>query len=231
MLILAIDTTTNISSAALTEDSKLIAQYTLIKTLTHSETLLPMVQNMLQNTHTGIHDIDMFACSIGPGSFTGIRIGVATIKGLAFGLNKPCVGVSTLEALTYNFNGFMHDSIICPVMDARRGQFYNALFNNGKRLTPDRAITPADLMIELGKYTLPVYFTGDGYSLAHETIKLPSVCESPELTQYQNAYCTAAAAYRQYTHCPGAYSDSDLSPVYLRSSQAERTTNEKPNNT
>ncbi|MHB1152650.1 MAG: tRNA (adenosine(37)-N6)-threonylcarbamoyltransferase complex dimerization subunit type 1 TsaB [Eubacteriales bacterium] len=226
MLIFAIDTTATTASAALTEDLRLITQFTLNKTLTHSETLLPMVYSVLNNSHIGIGDIDIFACSAGPGSFTGVRIGVATIKGLAFGSNKSCIGVSTLEALAYNYEGIALNSIVCPVMDARRGQLYNALFSNCKRITPDRAISLKDLADELETLALPVYFTGDGYNLAHENISLPFICNSPEQLRYQSAYSVAAAAFRKYTLTPAPYTDTELSPVYLRPSQAERTADE-----
>lgn len=226
MFIFAIDTTATTVSAALTEDGRLISQFTLNKTLTHSETLLPMVHSVFDTAHFDISDVDMFACSAGPGSFTGVRIGVATIKGLAFGSKKPCVGVSTLEALAYNFEGIATNAIICPVMDARRGQVYNALFCDGERLTPDRPISLAGLAAELETLALPVYFTGDGYNLAHENIKLPGICNTPEQLRYQSAYSVAAVALRKYIQNPAPYPDTGLSPVYLRPSQAERTATE-----
>lgn len=230
MLIFAIDTTATTASVALTEDLRLITQFTLNKTLTHSETLLPMVHSIFDNSHIGIDEIDIFACSAGPGSFTGVRIGVATIKGLAFGSNKPCVGVSTLDALAYNYKEIALNSVVCPVMDARRGQVYNALFLKGERITHDRTITLKDLSDELESLALPVYFTGDGYNLAYENIRLPFVCNSPEQLRYQSAYSVAAAAFRKYSLTPAPYTDSELSPVYLRPSQAERTAGENKNN-
>jgi tRNA threonylcarbamoyladenosine biosynthesis protein TsaB len=226
MFIFAIDTTATTVSAALTEDERLISQFTLNKTLTHSETLLPMVHSIFDTAHFDINDIDLFACSAGPGSFTGVRIGVATIKGLAFGSKKPCVGVSALEALAYNYNGIVTQAVICPVMDARRGQVYNALFRGGERLTPDRPISLADLAAELNTLASPVYFTGDGYYLAHEKIKLPDICNTPEQLRYQSAYSVAAVAKRKYIQYPAPYPDTELSPVYLRPSQAERTAGE-----
>lgn len=189
----------------------------------HSETLLPMIHSVFERLHIGSDDIDMFACSAGPGSFTGVRIGVSTVKGLAFGLNKPCVGVSALEALAYNFDGILQDSVVCPVMDARRGQVYNALFKNGSRLTSDRMTTIGDLAAELEFLALPVYFTGDGYGLAHEKINLPSIRQTPEQFRYQSAYTVAATAFLKYTADRLPYTDTELSPIYLRTSQAERT--------
>jgi tRNA threonylcarbamoyladenosine biosynthesis protein TsaB len=222
MHILAIDSTAVTVSVALTEDFRLISQYSINKTLTHSETLLPMIRSMLDTARFNIGDIGMFACSAGPGSFTGVRIGVSTLKGLAFGTGKPCVGVSTLEALAYNLTDIDPDAIICPVMDARRGQVYNALFSCRTRLTPDRPVSLTALEEELKKYNTDIYIVGDGYNLAHEKIKLPHIRKTPEPLRYQNAYSVAAVALRKYMEEPGSYADTDLSPVYLRPSQAER---------
>ena len=147
MKILAIDSTAIVASVAICDDEKLAALYTVNNGNTHSETLLPMVESALAQSKLTVDDIGLFAVSAGPGSFTGVRIGAATIKGLAFGRDIPCVGVSTLEALAYNLKG--SSGIICPVMNARRNQVYNALFRfEGEklvRLCPDRAIAVKDL--------------------------------------------------------------------------------------
>ncbi|MDD4771980.1 MAG: tRNA (adenosine(37)-N6)-threonylcarbamoyltransferase complex dimerization subunit type 1 TsaB [Eubacteriales bacterium] len=229
MLIFAIDTTATTASAALTEDTKLIAQFSINKINTHSETLLPMVKSIFDNLNVNISDIDLLACSEGPGSFTGVRIGVATIKGLAFGSNTACCGVSTLEALAFNLENTAQDAVVCPVMDARRSRVYNALFRNGERLAPDRIIALPELLNELKKHDAPVYFTGDGYSLAHENIMLPNIRNTPELLRYQSAYSVAVVAYRKYNLSSTRCSDIDLSPVYLRQSQAERTAQKQKN--
>ena len=219
MLILALDTTALTATAAVTDDEKLIGLYTLNTSLTHSETMLPMIENLLHNSKISIKDIDKFACSAGPGSFTGVRIGISIIKGLAFGTGKPCVGVSTLEALAYNLNGF--DGVISPVMDARRSQVYNALFRNGERLCEDRLITVDELQEDIKKYGEKIYYTGDGYKLIHynETV-------TPEILRYQNAYSAAQLALNE-----NSVADIELSPVYLRASQAERKLKEKQKNT
>jgi tRNA threonylcarbamoyladenosine biosynthesis protein TsaB len=142
MKILSLDTTAEVCTAAICEDKRLIAEMTVNTGNTHSQTLLPVVEQLLKISETSFDDIDCYACSTGPGSFTGVRIGVATVKGIAYGKNKPCISVSTLEALAYNLIGF--DGIICPVMNARRNQVYNALFEckNSKltRLCEDRAL-------------------------------------------------------------------------------------------
>lgn len=210
MKILALDTTALTATAAISDDDKLIGLYTLNTALTHSETMLPMIENLLHNSKIPLDEINLFACSAGPGSFTGVRIGISIIKGLAFGTGKPCIGISTLEALAHNMNGF--NGIICPVMDARRSQVYNALFRNGERLCEDRVITVEELRNDLQKYGEPIYYTGDGYKLIdfNQTY-------TPELLRYQNAYSVAQCALNgNYT------TDIEISPVYLRASQAER---------
>lgn len=223
MKILAIDSTAVVASVALCDNDRLIALYTVNNGNTHSETLLPMVESALKQSELSISDIELFAVSNGPGSFTGVRIGCSTIKGLAFGRNAPCVGVSTLEALAYNLRGV--DGIVCPVMNARRNQVYNALFRSKdgqlERLTPDRAISLKELSEELEAFGEKIYISGDGYD-----ITLPFVCsERLGLTSpfmiHQNAYSVALCALRAYT-AGEAVTDSALSPTYLRPSQAER---------
>ena len=129
MLIFALDSTAVVGSVALCRDEKPLASFTIKNGNTHSETLLPMVEAVLKSAGVTVADIDLFACSVGPGSFTGVRIGAATIKGLAFDKSKPCIGVSTLESLAYN-GAIPADGkvILCPAMNARRAQVYNALF-------------------------------------------------------------------------------------------------------
>ena len=126
MYILSLDSTAIAATVALCDDEKLLSLTTVENGNTHSQTLLPMVEETLARFELCPADIALLACSAGPGSFTGVRIGVSTIKGLAFGTNIPCVGTSTLEALAQNLIGF--DGILCPVMNARRNQVYNALF-------------------------------------------------------------------------------------------------------
>ena len=126
MLILAFESSAKAASVALCRDGHLVSQYSQCSGLTHSRTLLPMAEDMLKNAELTIGDIDAFAVAHGPGSFTGIRIGVSTVKGLAWASDKPCVGVSTLEAMAWH--GVSAGGYICPVMDARRSQVYNAIF-------------------------------------------------------------------------------------------------------
>lgn len=223
MKILAVDTSALTLSVALTEDKKPVAQTTLNTGHTHSETLLPALERLMDFASWKVSDIDLFAVSEGPGSFTGVRIGVSFIKGLAFG-GKKCVGVSTLEALAYNLLGFK--GIISPVMDARRGQFYNALFiSDGKtitRLSEDRAISAEELEKELEKYSdTSVYLCGDGYEIARKMLKNENIEDTPEALLKQNAYSVAMVALKEYEK-GNATDDSTLSPTYLRVPQAER---------
>ena len=157
MKILALDSTAQTATVALTEDEKLLAEYTLNNGNTHSETLLPMVESMLTQLGIEVGDVELFALSCGPGSFTGVRIGAATVKGLAFGMHKPCVGVSTLEAMAWH--GVSAGGYICPVLDARRSQVYNAIFKieGGRpvRMTADRPISlddPASVLPDVDRY-------------------------------------------------------------------------------
>ena len=226
MKILAIDSTAIVASVALCDDDKLIAIYTVNNSNTHSETLLPMVESILKQSGLTADDIGLFAVSNGPGSFTGVRIGCATAKGLAFGREVPCMGVSTLEALAYNLKGA--DGIICPVMNARRNQVYNALFRceNERlvRLCPDRAIAINELVEELeSEYkNEKIYLTGDGYDITNPAIPEEKLGYTHPMMAHQNAYSVAMCALESYRAGNGIVSDSELAPTYLRPSQAER---------
>ena len=235
MLILALDSTAQVGSVALCQDETLIAEYTLNTGHTHSETLLPMVESVLKIAGYTVDDVDLFVCTAGPGSFTGVRIGASTVKGIAFGKGKPCIGVSTLEALA--LNGIAMDGILCPSMNARRQQVYNALFDcNGaslSRLCEDRALAITELGEELAeKYPdRPVYLMGDGATLVFDALR-DTLGERltllPERLIHQSGYSTAMAGLRLYRE--GVRStDAELAPVYLRPSQAERMRMEKLN--
>lgn len=216
MLILSLDSSAVAGSVALCDGERLLCEYTVNLGNTHSETILPMIESILKIAGYTTDDIDIFACSEGPGSFTGIRIGAATVKGLAFSLGKPVIGVSTLEALAYNLLGF--DGIICPVMNARRGQVYNAVFDAElNRLTEDRAIAASDLAAELaGKR---VFLCGDGTKVA--LAGGVDAIAAPERLLHQSAFSVAQCALKKY-NAGVRTSDTELSPVYLRLPQAER---------
>ena len=215
-MILSIDSSAVTASAALTDGDKVIKSEFINAGLTHSETLLPMIKSVMAGYSTS--DLDAIAVTAGPGSFTGVRIGVATVKGIAFENNTPCISVSTLEAIAYNFNDM--DCIVCAVMDARRMQFYNALFEvkNGKvnRICDDRAISIDDLRKELSAYENAV-IAGDGAELCYNSIGLDNVILADENRRYQNGIgVSRAAEYKE------KITAAELMPVYLRLSQAER---------
>ena len=223
MKILAIDTTANTSTVAVLENESLLCLYTLNTKNTHSETLLPMIKSALDSLKLKADDIDAYAVSKGPGSFTGVRIGVSTVKGLAFGKDKKCVGVSTVEALKENLEGF--SGIVCPIMNARRGQVYTGAFLNGERIIDDCCMMLDDLIPMLEKYGVPIYFVGDGYSLI-EKMENPLFCTTPEMLRYQNAYSVGKLAYKSIQN--GVWqTDLDLSVEYLRKPQAEREREER----
>lgn len=215
-MILSIDSSAVTASAALTDGDKVIKSEFINAGLTHSETLLPMIKRVMAGYSTS--DLDAIAVTAGPGSFTGVRIGVATVKGIAFENNTPCISVSTLEAIAYNFTDT--DCIVCAVMDARRMQFYNALFEvkNGKvnRICDDRAISIDDLRKELSAYENAV-IAGDGAELCYNSIGLDNVILADENRRYQNGIgVSRAAEYKE------KITAAELMPVYLRLSQAER---------
>jgi len=226
MRILAIESSARQSSVALVEEEKLIAQNVQNAGQTHSKTLLPMTHSLLRDLGITIQDIDKIAVAHGPGSFTGIRIGVATAKGLAMGADKPLIGVSTLEAMAHQAK-HLGAGIICPVMDARREQVYNALFTmeDGTltRLTEDRAIAVETLFTE-GEQTLPYILVGDGAVLCHSWLKergREAIILPDHLVQ-QTAWGVAIAAMDQE-----ASSVHEVNPHYIRPSQAERERQEK----
>ncbi len=233
MLILALDSTALAASVALCEDEKLIAEFTIHTGHTHSETLLPMVEQVLTITGYTVDDVDLFACTAGPGSFTGVRIGAATVKGIAFGREKPCVGVSTLESLAHN--ALPAEGILCPAMNARREQVYNALFSSDgtvlERLCDDRPLAITELGAELSETypDRPIFLSGDGAQLVYDALAATlgeRLHMLPERLIHQSGYNTAQIALRMYRD--GSYTtDASLVPVYLRPSQAERMREEK----
>lgn len=215
-MILSIDSSAVTASVALTDGETVIKNEFVNAGLTHSETLLPMIKRVMSGYK--ISELDAIAVTAGPGSFTGVRIGVATVKGIAFNDDIPCISVSTLESIAYNFVDT--DCIVCAVMDARRMQFYNALFKveNGKveRLSPDRAISIDDLKAELLSYD-NVIIAGDGSELCYNNIGLDNVVLADESRRYQNGIGVSKASFNKEK-----ITAAQLMPVYLRLSQAER---------
>jgi tRNA threonylcarbamoyladenosine biosynthesis protein TsaB len=233
MIILSFDGTAKIASVAVSLDEKNLALYNIDNGLTQSELLLPMAENALKCLKMSFSDVNLLATSVGPGSFTGVRIGTALIKGIAFGKNIPCVAVSTLEALSENLAGIQ--GIVVPCMDARRNQVYNAIFRSDgskvTRLTEDRAISITDLAEELKAFSgEDIYIVGDGYKVAYDGLTKCAVDlkDTPPLLVLENAASVARVAYRMYKN--GEYTDDiSLLPTYLRLPQAERERLEKEN--
>lgn len=223
MKILALDSTAKTSTVAVLENDNLLGLYSVNIQNTHSETLLPMVKSILESLSLTNDDIDAYAVSEGPGSFTGVRIGVATIKALAFGREKPCVGVSTIEALAENLEGIQ--GVICPIMNARRGQVYTGAFLDGERFIDDCCMMLDDLIPMLLEKGEPIYFVGDGYELVMNK-EIANFRHTPEFLRYQNAYSVGKIAYKKLLNSE-CVTDTDLRVEYLRKAQAEREREER----
>ena len=223
MLILALESSAKAASAAVARDGALLDLEYRNDGLTHSVTLLPMAQTALERCGLTPRDLDAVAVSRGPGSFTGVRIGVSAAKGLCWGAEKPAIGVSTLEAMAWNAVDAKAEGVVCCAMDARRSQVYNALFRirDGRpvRLTEDRAIGLDALADELSSAEKPIFVLGDGATLCYNYLLERSIPVSlaPEQLRMQNAWgvCRAAEGLEPR-------SAAELLPRYLRLSQAER---------
>lgn len=225
MKILAIETSAKSVSAAVVEGGVPLASAYQNMGLTHSRTLMPLVDGMLSAAGLRVRDMNLLATANGPGSFTGLRIGVSALKGLAWALEKPCCGVSTLAAMARNL-AHMEGLIICA-MDARRNQVYNALFlaHDGvlTRQCPDRAIGLAELAEEIKNRPEPKFVVGDGAGLCYNHLleqDVPCRMAPPQLMM-QNAVGVALAA-EEMAAAGQVTTARDLVPVYLRLSQAER---------
>ncbi len=230
MLILSVDSTASPASVALMEDDFLKGEFYINTKLTHSQTLMLLAERLLEFTHTDVKDIDIFAVNAGPGSFTGVRIGISCVKGMTMALDKPCVSVSTLEAMAENL--IFCDGIICAAMDARCSQVYNALFraSDGKitRLCDDRALSIAELGEELSDFREKITLVGDGANICYDSLKdsLSNIRLAPPNVRYQHACATAAVA-RKKARMGETVSSEELVPLYLRLPQAERELRKK----
>jgi len=235
MKILAFDSTATAASVAICDEGKVVAEFFVNAGLTHSRTLVPMLDAALKNTDSNLKNIDALAISNGPGSFTGVRIGVAVAKGIAFTENLPCIEVSTLESMAYNLT--LTDCIVCAVMDARCAQVYNGIFEikygEVHRLCDDRALAISDLKAELtenysGKRIILV---GDGAELCFKEFidTALSIELAPNALRFQKASSVAAAALDKLKKGEKAKNASELLPAYLRLSQAERELKKKEN--
>ncbi|MBR5140531.1 MAG: tRNA (adenosine(37)-N6)-threonylcarbamoyltransferase complex dimerization subunit type 1 TsaB, partial [Clostridia bacterium] len=204
MKILAFDSTAKTASVAVSENDRILAAYNVDNGLTQSELLLPMAEAMLKNLGITFSDIDAYAVNAGPGSFTGVRIGVSLVKGLAFSRGCPCIPVSTLESLAENLRGLC--GIVVPVMDARRNQVYTAIFRSDAqgitRLSEDTALPLPELYERLSEFNgEPIYLVGDGYKVAEgalSSMNLSGLMTTPEILIMQNAASTARVAYAKH---------------------------------
>lgn len=225
MRILALESSATACSAALCEGEKIIVQTVQNSGLTHSRTLMPMVQDMMRACDSCLEQVDVIAVATGPGSFTGLRIGVSTAKGLAWAGAKPCAPCSTLESMAWQMAHV--DGVIVAVMDARRQQVYNALFRarNGvlERIAPDRAISLEELNEELDGLDGEKWLVGDGAQLCWDAWngKLDGLCLAPVHLRWQTAWGVARAAL-ELIAADALVSGEQLTPVYHRLSQAER---------
>lgn len=232
MLIFGIDTCCNAATAALLEDDRLVAQTVINSGKTHSQKMMPQIAEMFRQAEKEVKEVDCFAAAVGPGSFTGVRIGVATVKAMAQAVKKPCVAVSTLHGLANNVAVF--DGVICPILDARREQVYNALFQGGRalaRLCEDRALGIEELLDELKEKDAPVLFCGDGVPVFRQ--RIAEVLEERAIfaptMQNMNLGASVAEIGLAKAMAGETIPYGALVPQYVRLSQAERERQEKEN--
>ena len=227
-MILAFETSAKAASVALLENGKLLGESYQNTGLTHSQTLLQMAEDLLKTCGKTTADVKAVAVAAGPGSFTGVRIGVAAAKGFAWGAEIPCVGVSTLEAMAETLG--IWQGYIVPTMDARRSQTYTAIFKaeDGKitRLEEDRAISYAELGEKIKNFQEPIFLVGDGAEICYNTLKEPALVLPPEHRRHQRATGVALVAEKTLAAGERPHGGS-LKPNYLRLSQAERERLEK----
>lgn len=236
MLILSLDSTAQTASASLADDDRFLAGVTLNIGNKHSTTLLPAVRFVLEQAGYRPSDVDMFALMAGPGSFTGVRIGAATVKGLALGREVPCIGVSSLEAMAEGFS--FADGIVCPMINARRDRYFTAYFSaeNGNitRLTDDDALSGDEIEEYLGSKERPVYLTGDGVDGFLKSHSVPKMVQIPEMLKYPSAYYAGVIAKRIWDSSNDdvrkSFTAEALRPIYLRQPQAERELKERLEN-
>ncbi len=233
MRVFGIDTCCMAATAAIVDERIMVAQTVVNKNKTHSQMMMPLVEQMFEAAELQAADMDAFAAAVGPGSFTGVRIGVATAKAMAQAANKPCIEVSTLEALAFSSKFF--DGIVCPILDARRDQVYNALFRGGRnglqRLCPDRALSLDELLDELGNMGGDVLFMGDGTLVFEEKIRSvlgDRALFAPRLLNMNLGGAVAEIGIEKLKN-GDTVEYGKLVPSYVRLSQAEREKLEREN--
>ena len=234
MIILGVESSAITVSSAIMRDGELVCEFFENNGLTHSVTLLPQIKEALDSSRLSVSDVDVFAVSNGPGSFTGLRIGAATVKGLAANGAK-CLGVSTLLAMAYSHRDF--DGVVCPCMDARCSQVYNALFKieegDVKRLCGDRALMVNELIAELEEISENILLVGDGAKLVYSAIEKENsalvdrvrTLEGELVYQHANGVCFAA--FDMLKKGEKAVNAEELNLEYLRLPQAERELKKK----
>lgn len=234
MKILALDSSGNVASVAIIKDDIVVGEYTINYKKTHSQTLLPMLDEVVKMTEMELDDIDAIAVASGPGSFTGLRIGSATAKGLAQGLCKPIIEVPTLEGMAYQF--FSGEEIICPMMDARRNQVFTALYqwkNSEFTVLEEQMAVPIEEIIQkVNSYNEKVIYLGDGAIAFREQIQQLSTVEyriAPPHLLCQRASAVAARAVEYFKEGKTVLA-KEHKPIYLRMSQAERERLEREQN-
>ena len=231
MKILGIDSSGLVASAAIADEKNIIAEFTVNNKQTHSQTLLPMIEKVVDMSGIELEQIDAIAIAAGPGSFTGLRIGSARAKGIGLALKKPVVSVPTLDGLAYRVSVF--DGIICPIMDARRNQVYTGIYKMDKGnlvcLSEQKAVDIHEIMEELEKYDEKVIFLGDGVEVQRETIEKEfkkEYCFAPIHLSKQSAAAVAVLG-DIYFNQGKAEDAAEHKPIYLRKSQAEREREER----
>jgi len=225
MKILSMDTSSVNATVAVCDDNKILGEYTIGNERAHSQIIMPMLEDMLKRSNLSIKDIDIFAVALGPGSFTGLRIGVAAMKTLALSLNKKIIGVSSLDSVAENFP--WQDKYICPIFDARRNDVYNAIYYNGKKITNDRICDFDEILIEMAHKE--VVFAGDALSKYKERIlsfNNPKWLIAPVHLSMQRASALCHIALERAKNDDFDTVDG-LNPIYIRPSQAEREYLEK----
>lgn len=234
MKILGIDSSGIVASAAIADEKNIIAEFTVNNKQTHSQTLLPMIDMVVKMSGVKLEEVDAIAVAAGPGSFTGLRIGSSTAKGLGLALKKPIVPIPTLDGLAYRLAAT--DGIICPIMDARRNQVYTAIYRmeDGelRRLSEQKAVDIHEIMEELEEYGEKVTFLGDGVDVHRQTIEaeFKGKCYfAPEHMAKQSAGAVAALGI-VYFGQGKTETAAEHKPIYLRKSQAEREREEKLKN-
>lgn len=225
MLVLSVDSSYSTATCALIKDDKILAEINLNDKKQHSVILMRLIDSILKEYEIDINAIDAFIISRGPGSFTGLRIGMATLKGLAFASKKPLISVSTLDALAYNSISFQ--GIICPIMDALRDNIYTCLYKNeNNNLTPlikEQCLNINELVTILKEQTLPIIFVGDGVAKHKEFLQenIPNSFFAPNHSNFPKASSVGELGIKKIND--GVIENIDsINPIYLRKSQAER---------